>query len=274
MKRAIIIVLDGTGIDSAPDAHLYGDEGSKTLPNLAERLGGLNLPNLEKSGLGNITDIMGIKRTDKPLASYGKLLPVSPGKDSVTGHWELAGLEVPFAFPVYPEGFPSEIIDEFTKLCNIKGVLGNCVASGTEIIQRLGDEHVKTGLPIVYTSADSVFQIATHTDIIPLDLLYEYCEKARSIINCARVIARPFEGISPNFQRTQDRKDFAIAPLDDTLLDIAKAYGLTVSGIGKIEDLFANRGLTKSIHTHINSEGINELLNQLENGEDGANYLR
>ncbi|HOJ36706.1 MAG TPA: phosphopentomutase [Ignavibacteriales bacterium] len=265
MKNFHVIVLDGVGVGELPDAHLYNDEGSNTLGNMAEHLGGITLPNLEKLGLGNIIDIKGISKIDKPIASYGKMAEVSKGKDSITGHWEIAGLKVEVDFPYYPEGFPKEIIDLFCKEAGVDGVLGNKVASGTEIIKELGDEHIKTGYPIVYTSADSVFQIAAHEDYFGLDRLYKICEVARNVVftgnrNIGRVIARPFIGESGNYTRTTNRKDYAIDPPQDTILNVLQKNGIKTVAIGKINDLFNYSGIDEKIKTKSNNEGVEKVL--------------
>ncbi len=265
MKNFHIIVLDGVGVGELPDAHLYNDEGSNTLGNMAEHLGGITLPNLEKLGLGNIIDIKGISKIDKPIASYGKMAEVSKGKDSITGHWEIAGLKVEVDFPYYPEGFPKEIIDLFCKEAGVDGVLGNKVASGTEIIKELGDEHIKTGYPIVYTSADSVFQIAAHEDYFGLDRLYKICEVARNVVftgnrNIGRVIARPFIGENGNYTRTTNRKDYAIDPPQDTILNVLQKNGIKTVAIGKINDLFNYSGIDEKIKTKSNNEGVEKVL--------------
>ena len=215
MKNFNIIVLDGVGIGELPDASIYGDEGSNTLVNISKKVDGFNLPNLEKMGLGNITEINGVSNVSNPISSFGKMAELSKGKDSTSGHWELGGLNVQFDFPYFPNGFTDEIIKSFIDKTGVKGVLGNKAASGTEIIKELGDEHVKTGVPIVYTSADSVFQIAAHEDIIPIDRLYEICKITREEIltddiPMGRVIARPFIGTSGNYSRTTNRKDFSL----------------------------------------------------------------
>lgn len=251
-----------------PDASSYGDEGSHTLGNLARAVGGLKLPNLEKLGLGNIDDLMGIRPPIHPLANYGKMAEKSPGKDSTSGHWELAGYELDFAFPTYPHGFPAEILDPFKKRIG-RGILGNRPASGTEIIKELGIEHIQTGYPIVYTSADSVFQIAAHEEIIPLDELYRMCEIAREILQgkhaVSRVIARPFVGDSPeNFTRTPSRRDFSLKPSKKLLQNCFQENGLITVGIGKIDDLYAGVGLDKKIHTKNNSEGMKVLIEQIK----------
>ncbi len=271
MPRAIIIVLDGVGVGELPDASQYNDKGSNSLANLAQKIGGLLLPNLESLGLGNIIEIKGIKRQEKPKGSFGKMAEKSPGKDSTSGHWEIAGVILNQCFPIYPKGFPKELIEKFEKAIGRK-VLGNIPASGTEIIERLGEEHMKTGYPIVYTSADSVFQIAAHEAVIPVPKLYEMCQIARTLLqgeHCVgRVIARPFIGSPGKFCRTKNRKDFSLEPPIPTLLDIAKENGYPVIVIGKVDELFAQRGYTKAYHSVNNQECIDLTLNALkENGE-------
>jgi len=272
MSRAIIIVLDGVGIGELPDAEQYNDKGSNSLGNLAEKIGGMSLPNLESFGLGNINNIKGVKPQDNPKGSFGKMAEKSPGKDSTSGHWELAGVILNQCFPIYPKGFPKELITSFEKAIRRK-TLGNIPASGTEIIKQLGEEHLKTGYPIVYTSADSVFQIAAHESVIPLNELYEMCQVARKMLagqNCVgRVIARPFEGTSGNFQRTKNRKDFSLEPPEPTLLDTAKENGYPVIVIGKVDELFANRGYTKAFHSVNNQECIDYTLQALKNYPEG-----
>ena len=265
MNNFIIIVLDGVGIGELPDANNYGDAGSNTLANMARKLGGLDLPNLTKMGLGNITEIEGVPPAEEPLASYGKMAEASKGKDSTTGHWELGGLKVEFDFPYYPEGFPEELINKFLRSTGLKGILGNKAASGTEIIMELGDEHVKTGYPIVYTSADSVFQIAAHEGVVPLERLYEICEIARTEVligkdSVGRVIARPFLGESGNYTRTTNRKDFSIEPPERTVLDIFLSEGIDTIAIGKVNDLFSYRGIKEKIKTKSNAEGIERII--------------
>lgn len=273
MKNFIIILLDGVGVGELPDAEKYGDVGSNTLKNISNAVGGLELPNLQKLGLGNITDIKGVLKNNKPLASYGKMTEKSPGKDSVSGHWEISGLELDFDFPYYPKGFPNNIIKKFNELTGVKGVLGNKAASGTEIIMELGDEHIKTGFPIVYTSADSVFQIAAHEDIIPLDDLYKMCEIARTKIftgkdEIGRIIARPFIGTSGNYKRTTNRKDFSISPPQKTIMDLLKEQGINTIAIGKINDLFNHRGITHPIKSKSNYQGIEEVLKAITSYHD------
>jgi len=265
VNNFIVIILDGLGIGELPDASKYNDEGSNTLSNMAEFVGGLNLPNLEKLGLGNIEPIKGILPQANPLASFGKMIEVSSGKDSTTGHWEIGGLKIEKPFPLFPNGFPKEIIDKFIEETKVEGILGNIPASGTEIIMKLGDEHVKTKLPIVYTSADSVFQIAAHEDVIPVNKLYEICEIARTKVligpnAVARVIARPFVGTSNNYQRTTNRKDFSLDPFDYTILDYLFNEGIQTIAIGKINDLFNYRGIKLQLKTKSNSEGIEKII--------------
>lgn len=265
MKNFFLIILDGVGIGELPDSEKYGDKGSNTLVNIAKAVKGLNLPNLAKLGLGNITDIKGIPSVSKPLASFGKMKEISKGKDSTTGHWEIAGLKVDFDFSYYPDGFPKEIIEEFIDKTGCKGVLGNKAASGTEIIKELGDEHVKTRVPIVYTSADSVFQVASHEEIIPLKDLYEICRITREEIlvppvNIGRVIARPFIGSSGKYTRTVNRKDFSIDPPAETILDVLTKNKITTIAIGKVNDLFNYRGISVNVKAKSNNEGCTKLL--------------
>lgn len=265
MKNFITIILDGVGIGELPDADSYGDKGSNTLSNIAEHLGGIELTNLQSIGLGNIENIKGVPPVKNPKASYGKLGEVSKGKDSTTGHWELAGLKVEFDFPYYPDGFPDDLIKSFISKTKVSGVLGNKPASGTKIIEELGDEHVNTGKPIVYTSADSVFQIAAHENVIPLDRLYEICRIAREEIlvhkhSVGRVIARPFIGESGNYQRTTNRKDFSINPTSDTILDFLQKNDIQTVAIGKINDLFNYRGIDVQAKTKSNEEGMKKIL--------------
>jgi phosphopentomutase len=280
MKRAIVLVLDGVGIGELPDAPQYGDEGSNTLGNLASSCGGIQLPVLEDLGLGNICSIQGLKRVDNPRAHYGKMAEKSPGKDSTSGHWELCGLILKNPFPTYPHGFPEEIIEKFESKINSK-IIGNVPASGTEIISRLGDEHIKTKRPIVYTSADSVFQIACHVDVYDLDALYGFCKTARELLQgehgVARVIARPFAGRSPRFYRTKDRRDYSLPPPEPTLLDIAKNNGYDVIAIGKIDELFGHRGYTKSHHSVNDLECVELVIRAMEEMSTGlivANFVQ
>jgi phosphopentomutase len=262
-KRVFIIVLDGFGVGALPDAKDYGDLGANTLLHVVEAAGGVSLPNFEALGLGNLGEFKGLAKRQDCLGSFGRMTEKSAGKDSISGHWEIAGLRLDKPFPVYPQGFPKGVMDEFTARTG-RQALGNVAASGTDIIDRLGVEHIQTSRPIVYTSVDSVFQIAAHVDVIPLPQLYDICLAAREMLRgehaVGRVIARPFKGEPGRFRRTTDRKDFSIAPIGETLLDKAKAAGLPVVGIGKIEDLFAGRGLTEAIHTAGNTDGMARTL--------------
>ncbi|MGB9735296.1 MAG: phosphopentomutase [bacterium] len=262
ITKVILIVLDGAGIGEAPDAREYGDQGANTIVNTAKATGGLALPNMYTLGLANIVEFPFQKPLDVPKGLYGKAMELSKGKDTTTGHWEIMGLITDKAFAVFPHGFPDEIIKPFEEKIGRK-VLGNKPASGTVIIEELGEQHIKTGMPIVYTSADSVFQIAAHEDIVPVSTLYEWCEIARKIVdpfNIERVIARPFIGQKGQFKRTERRKDFAVPPPGETVLDILKGYGLDVVAIGKINDIFSGRGITLAIHSGSNEQGIEETI--------------
>ncbi|WP_350345119.1 phosphopentomutase [Proteinivorax tanatarense] len=276
MNRAILIVLDSVGIGALPDADQYNDEGANTLANIAKEVGGLNVPTLEKLGLGNIHPIQGVKEQKHPLASYGKMDEKSPGKDTTTGHWEMAGVVLKHPFPVYPDGFPQEIIGEFEEKIGTK-TLGNKVASGTKIIEELGAEHQKTGYPIVYTSADSVFQIAAHEEVIPLEKLYDMCAIARKMLQgkhgVGRVIARPFIGKNGEFQRTANRKDYSLVPPEETVLQTLQSHGKEVIGIGKINDIYAGLGITKSYKSKSNSEGLEITLDKIKENNSGLIML-
>ena len=260
-RRAILLVLDGVGAGAAPDASLYGDAGSNTLGNLAEAVGGLQLPALESLGLGRAVPARGLSATVTPTASWGRMQPASPGKDSTTGHWELAGVHLTQAFPTYPNGFPTEVIEAFARRTG-RGVIGNVAGSGTVLIDRFAAEHVATGAWIVYTSADSVFQVAAHESVVPLQELYAACEAARALLtlphNVSRVIARPFIGEAGAYVRTPNRRDFSLEPLGETLLDALEQAGIARDGVGKIDDLFARRGIS-SHHTADNREGIERI---------------
>lgn len=264
MRRVIWIVLDSVGMGAMPDANRFGDAGCNTIAHVSEKNGGMNLPNMSRLGYGNIDGMIGVKPVDEPVGCYARLQEISNGKDTTTGHWEMIGIETKKAFPVFPDGFPDDVIDAFCKACGIDGVLGNCPASGTEIIKQLGPEHEKTGRPIVYTSADSVFQIAAHEDIIPLERLYEMCQKARKILTgeyeVARVIARPFVGVKDQYTRTANRRDFSIQPNPDNLLVKLQKAGQPVIGIGKIEDIFCGVGISHAIHTKDNMDGVDVTL--------------
>lgn len=272
MGKFILLVLDSVGVGELPDAHLYGDEGSNTLANTAAKVGGLNLPNLASFGLGNIIPITGVPARDDTLGAWGKMAEVSQGKDTTTGHWELAGLQLTEAFPTYPNGFPAEIITEFSQAIG-RSILGNVVASGTEIIERLGEEHLKAGKPIVYTSADSVFQIAAHEQIVPVSQLYEWCIKARDILvgehGVGRVIARPFLGQPGNFSRTANRKDFSLEPTGTTILDHLTKHNIPVAAIGKIKDVFAGRGITYHLDSKTNHETVEQTIAAMKRLDHG-----
>jgi phosphopentomutase len=267
----MIIVLDGVGIGEAPDADAYGDVGSNTLGNLARAVGGMRLPNLERAGLGNIAPLAGVAACGRGDGAWGIMVPRSAGKDSTTGHWEIAGVHLQRPFPTYPHGFPATVVNAFVERTG-RGVIGNITGSGTEIIERFGPEHERTGKWILYTSADSVFQVAAHEQIIPLAELYAGCEMARELLvaphDVSRVIARPFIGHAGAYSRTKNRRDFSIAPPCETLLDTLAAAGIPRQGVGKVDDLFAGRAIA-SRHTASNAEGIVAIRNWLETGESG-----
>jgi len=276
IKRAILVVLDGVGVGANPDARAYGDDGASSLEHCAQAVGGLELPNLGRIGLGNITPILGTPPAENALGSYGRMAETAAGKDSTTGHWEMTGLVLHKPFPTYPHGFPASLVKQFEKAIG-REVLGNKAASGTEIIKELGEEHLRTGRPILYTSADSVFQLAAHQDVIPLEELYNMCRIARGMLTgehaVGRVIARPFTGTPGNFTRTEHRRDFSLPPVGTTLLDVLKDGGKEVIGIGKIEDLFAGRGLTRRDHTETNKDGMAATLGWLERDFTGLLFV-
>lgn len=261
-RRAIIVVLDSVGVGALPDAAAYGDEGSNTLANTAAAVGGLHLPSLRRLGLGNIIAVQGVSPVAEPLAAHGRLAEVSAGKDTTTGHWELMGLRITRPFPTYPDGFPDDVVRAFEDAIGRK-VLGNKPASGTEIIEELGEEHLRTGRPILYTSADSVFQVAAHEAVITVDGLYGMCEKARRMLvgehAVGRVIARPFVGIPGHFTRTPRRKDFSLLPPSPTMLDWAREAGIDVYALGKINEIFTGRGISEFVKTADNMDGMNRL---------------
>lgn len=265
-KRAFLIVLDSFGIGALPDAHLFGDSGANTLRSVHDT-GILDIPNLISLGLGNIDGVDFIKKTDTPLGVFGKSTEKSMGKDTTVGHWEIAGLISNEPMPTFENGFDKEIIDKFEELTGRK-VICNLPYSGTEVIKDYGKEHIDTGALIIYTSADSVFQIAAHEDYVPLEKLYEYCEIARKMLvgkwGVGRVIARPFVGEYPNFKRTTNRRDFSLEPTGKTVLDALKENNFDVISVGKINDIFASRGITKKIKTHSNLEGIKETISLLD----------
>jgi len=272
LRAVVLIVLDSVGIGGAPDAGDFGDAGSATLPNLATEVGGIRLPGLGALGLANVVAVEGVDRVAEPAGAYGSMTELSPGKDTTTGHWEIAGVILDRPFPLYPEGFPAEVIEPFERGIGT-GTLGNIAASGTEIIDRLGAEHMSTGKPIVYTSGDSVFQIAAHVDVVPLEKLYDMCKLARDILRgpheVGRVIARPFEGGPGAFARTSDRHDYSVMPPRDTVLDAIAGAGLEVRGVGKISDIFGGRGVTSSHPTGSNEEGVDAILEEIERLERG-----
>jgi phosphopentomutase len=269
--RVIVIVLDSVGVGELPDAAEYGDQGSNTLGNISRRVR-LQIPTLHAFGVSRIVELAGLPPVEAPIAAYGRMAEHSPGKDSVTGHWELMGLGLDHAFPLFPHGFPADVIAEFERRIGRKS-LANTVASGTVIIEELGAEHMATGSPIVYTSADSVFQIAAHESIIPLPELYRECEIAYELlvdgIGLGRVIARPFIGQPGSFQRTSNRRDFAIPPPAETVLDRLKAAGLPVVAVGKIEDLFARHGMTESVHTTSDDDGMDHVERAMAKTHNG-----
>ena len=279
MKRAVIIVLDSVGVGALPDAALYGEAECDTLGNVARAASGLRLPHLQKLGLGNIAKVMGVPAEPASAACYGKMAAVSPGKDTTTGHWELAGIIMEKPLPRYPHGFPMQVTLPFCAAIG-RGILGNCAASGTEIIERLGREHLRTGDPIVYTSDDSVFQIAAHQSVVSTAELYEMCRAARRILNgehaVGRVIARPFAGEPGSFYRTKERHDFSLSPPDEGLLHNLAARGRDVTTVGKIYDIFAGQGIGRSLPAADNAEVLARLLEAMRETESGlifANFV-
>ena len=275
MKRAAIIVLDGVGIGPCPDQAAYGDLGSDTLGNLARAVAGLRLPNLERLGLGLCRPLRGLSGSIRPGAAYGVALPRSHGKDSTTGHWEICGVLLDKPFRTYPDGFPTSLLDEFARRTG-RGWLGNKAASGTAIIAELGEEHQRTGKWIVYTSADSVFQVAAHEETVPLAELYRGCEVARGMLvdehAVSRMIARPFAGRPGAYQRTPRRRDFSLEPVGTTLLDRLAEAGVERVGIGKVDDLFAGRGIT-SEHTPTNGDAYRLIEQALDRGHGGFIFV-
>ena len=274
-RRVIWIVLDSVGIGEMPDAAEYGDAGSDTLGNIA-RLRGLELPNLARLGLGNIKPLAGIAPAPAPQGAFGRCTLASPGKDTTTGHWEMVGIHLEKPFPLYPRGFPPQIMQEFERRIG-RAAIGNKPASGTEIIKELGEEHMRTGSPIVYTSADSVFQVAAHEDIIPLQELYKICQTAREILRgpheVGRVIARPFIGDSGNFVRTPNRHDYAVPPPRGMLLDQLESRGVAVHSIGKISDVFLGRGIRESNKSKSNADGMGKTLEAMRETRDGLIFV-
>lgn len=276
-KRVFLVVMDSVGIGEAPDAEKFGDKGADTLGHIAEKMGGLNMPNMGKLGLSNIREIKGIQKADKPLAFFTKMQEASSGKDTMTGHWEIMGLNISTPFRVFPEGFPDELISELESRTGRK-IIGNKPASGTEILVELGEEHMKTGALIVYTSADSVLQIAAHEDIIPIEEQYEICKIARELTldekyMVGRVIARPFVGEPGAFQRTANRHDYALKPFDRTVMNEMKDAGLDVIAIGKISDIYDGEGVTQSLRTVSNMDGMDKLVQTLDMDFTGLSFL-
>jgi len=262
-RRVFLLVLDSLGVGALPDAASFGDAGAHTLDHLVAAAGGLDVPRLAELGLGHIEGVASVPRVARPAGAFGRLAERSPGKDTSTGHWEMMSCPLATAFPVYPAGFPPEILEPFVQRARLPGVLCNAPASGTEVLERLGSEHIASGKPIVYTSADSVFQVAAHEQHFGLERLYECCRIAREILDpygVGRVIARPFVGEPGAFRRTYNRRDYSMPPPQDTTLDRLKRAGVPVVGVGKIEDIFAGRGLTQSVHTEGNRDGMQHTL--------------
>ncbi len=272
IKRVFVLVLDSLGVGALPDAAEFGDAGAHTLDHITQAAGALDAPRLTELGLGNVPGVSGVPAAMDPVAAFGRCAESSPGKDTSTGHWEMMGCPLERAFPVFEGGFPDEIIEAFIEQASLPGVLGNCAASGTAIIDELAPQHIASGKPIVYTSADSVFQIAAHEEHFGLERLYEICRVAREILlphGVGRVIARPFIGEPGSFERTYNRKDYSLEPPHDTVLDSVKRAGLPVVGIGKISDIFAGRGVTEDLHTEGNRDGMRlttETAQRLESG--------
>lgn len=278
MRRVFLVVLDSFGVGAAPDAHLYGDTGKCTIRSIAES-GHLDVPLLRSLGLFNIDGVGSFLRcvgTVRPLASFARLMECSKGKDTVVGHWELSGVISKSAFPTYPNGFPDRIVRKFVESTG-RSVLCNRPYSGTEVIRDYGLEHIKTGKLIVYTSADSVFQIAAHEDVVPVDELYVYCQRAREMLigedSVSRVIARPFVGSYPDFVRTSNRKEFSVLPPGDTALDLLKSGGYDVIGVGKIFDIFAGKGISRSVHVRNNGEGLDFLSAIIDQNFEGLCFV-
>ena len=272
IDRVILIVMDSVGVGELPDANLYGDSGSNTMGNIARKVKNFKLNNLQALGIGNIDINLGLEKAESPMGSYGRAKEISPGKDTTTGHWEIAGVTLEQPFPTFPEGFSLELIEAFERAIGTK-TLGNEVASGTEIIARLGEKHVETGYPIIYTSADSVFQIAAHEEVIPLSKLYEMCETARRLLTgkyaVGRVIARPFLGTGGDYKRTSNRRDFSLKPIKKTMLEVISENSMNVIAVGKIEDIFAGVGITEAVHISNNMEGMDKTLEYMRTDKKG-----
>jgi len=279
VRRVFVLVLDSLGVGALPDAASFGDEGCHTLDHLVESAGGLDAPHLIAAGLGHVPGVSNVAQVappDLPLGAVGRMAERSPGKDTSTGHWEMMGCPLEHAFPVFEQGFPDTFLDEWLARTGLPGWLGNEPASGTEIIERLGQEHLRTGLPIVYTSADSVFQVAAHADCLDLERLYEVCRVARELLEpmgVGRVIARPFVGELGGFRRTYDRRDYSLPPPGETTLDRLVAAGVPVVGVGKISDIFAGRGITRSVHTEGNEDGMQHTLELADRVDAGLVFV-
>jgi phosphopentomutase len=276
-KRIFLIVMDSVGIGESPDAEKFGDKGADTLGHIAERMNGLTMPNMGKLGLSNIREIKGIEKAERPLAYYTKMMEASNGKDTMTGHWEIMGLNIQTPFRVFPDGFPDELLSDLEERTGRK-IIGNKPASGTEILDELGEEHMKTGALIVYTSADSVLQIAAHEEIVSIEELYRICKIARELTlddkyMVGRVIARPFLGEPGNFKRTANRHDYALKPFDRTVMSEMKDAGLDVIAIGKISDIYDGEGVTQSLRTISNMDGMDKLVQTLDMDFTGMSFL-
>jgi len=277
--RFVILVADGAGAGALPDAGAYGDAGSDTLGHVSRAAGGLRLPELGRMGLGNVVEMLGVPRCEAPIASFGRMAARSPGKDTITGHWEMMGVVLERPLALFPRGFPSEVLDPWLGAIGQPGVLGNRPASGTAIIEELGPEHQRTGRPIVYTSADSVFQVAAHEETVPLATLYAWCREARRILDpwrVARVIARPFRGPPGRYERTYNRRDYPLAPPRPTLLSRLRERGVEVVAVGKIADIFDRRGISEEVHTEGNADGLartEEALARMRGGLLFANLV-
>ena len=276
-KRIFLVVMDSVGIGEAPDAEQFDDLGADTLGHIAEHMNGLNMPTMGKLGLSNIREIKGIEKADKPLAHYTKMQEASNGKDTMTGHWEIMGLYIDQPFQTFPDGFPDDLLDELKDKTG-RGIIGNKPASGTEILVELGEEHMKTGDLIVYTSADSVLQIAAHEDVVPIDELYEICETARKMTMndkymVGRIIARPFVGEPGAFERTSNRHDYALKPFGRTVMNALEDGGFDVVALGKISDIYDGEGVTKTIRTKDNDDGMEKLIQSIDEDFHGLNFL-
>ena len=266
VPRVLLVICDSWGVGDAPDASAYGDDGSDTLGNTSRAVGGLRLPNLEALGLGHLTAIEGVEPRAQAGSAHGRATERSAGKDTTTGHWEMMGVRLDHPFPLYPDGFPPEIVHPFQETVG-REILGNVRASGTQIIEELGEEHLRTGRPIIYTSGDSVFQIACHKGIVPPSMLYEWCRVARRLLTAehavGRVIARPFDGEPGRFVRSPERRDFSLPPPSRTILDHLEEAGVTVLGVGKIRDIFCGQGITEGRYSDSNDHGVDLTLEYL-----------